>query len=128
MDNRIFNINGKGREMLERTLDLALVQANKRGFASWIVDPERGLVLCWLDKAGTPFLGQVGASAVAEMVMEWLKTDKATAVPPGRMCENHHHDGSNSAGWQVYCEDWGYVGANEYAICAVRPAYLWHGK
>lgn len=129
MDNRIFNVNGTGRDMLEKALKLALIQSGNRGFASWIVDPKKGLLLCWTDVEGANnFITNLSAAQVVDQVAVWLTTDEAKRIPKGDMCDNADHDGDNEMGWQVYCESWGHVGGNRYAICAVRPAYLWYGK
>jgi len=131
MDNRLFNVNGESPEMLEKALELALIQSNNKGFASWIVDPKKGLVLCWTDvNGGNAFMGgKQSAKAIVDQVVSWLRSEQAEAIPTDEMCETlDDMDVSNELGWQVYCEKWGHVGDNHYAICAVRPAYLWFGK
>lgn len=140
MDNRVFDVNGKGYGMFVDTLKLALWQTggcyetskdyNVTGYA---IDPQKGLILLsWIstsEKNTHKFLTNMTAEEVAPMVYKWLQTEEALAVPPGQWDDDCDHDGHNSMGWRMFVEGWGHVG--EYkgsaAIC-VRPAYMWHGK
>lgn len=138
MDNRIFNVNGAGKEMLADTLRLALWQqrggyADQRGGKAegYMVSPTHGLILMWHvspTNGGHKFIAPLGAEPLAEMIMEWLKTEEARSIALGDWEEDIDQDGHNSKGWRVYCEDWGHVDGNHYAIVAVKPVYLWHGK
>jgi hypothetical protein len=130
-DNRQFNVNGQGEEMLGRALALAFEQSDVGvGMAkAWKRDDEHGLILLWSASHGTAFPSPMDAQDVLPMVMAFLKEQKET---PTVKCEgwdaNADHDGSNSLGWRVHCGDWGHVGSCHYSICAVKPVYLWHGK
>jgi len=134
MDNRVFNVNGKGLEMLIATLQLAFSQEGRNTTAkAYTIDPEKGLILLWYipdskTKKINPFLVPLSAEAVAVQVMEWLKTDGAWETKLDHWDEDCDHDGHNTKGWRVYCEDWGHVGTHHNAIVAIKPAYMWHGK
>jgi len=131
MDNRLFNVNGEGDDMLFKTLELAFLQwGGKTTCKGWKQTKENGLILCWW--CGTDRITPMPAGLTAEecfsFVTAWLKSDFAKTVDFGRWCEDSDHDGHNGMGWQVYCEDWGHVGGENGAIVAVRPAYMWYGK
>lgn len=139
MDNRLFNVNGHGKEMLAATLHLARVQEGgcwdfdkPRKIDGYYVDPQKGLLLLWHVSSSNPkhqkFIAPMSPEAVTPMVLEWLKTDEALKIPLDRWERDADHDGSNSMGWRVYCEDWGHVGSDSYAFVAIKPVFLWHGK
>lgn len=130
MDNRIFNVNGEGSEMLRKALQLAFMQEGRRTTCqAWAQSEDHGLVLMWCKGKGHNDLPcEMTAEQIVPMVEQWLDGEFAKRVTPGKWCDNRDHDGDNSIGWQVYCEEWGHVGASHYAICGIRPAYLWHGK
>jgi hypothetical protein len=132
VDNKVFNVNGKSKELLAKVLDIKFSQD---GYAetkakAWAVHPEKGLILYWHKDTNTnALLTPLSASGVVDMVWEWLKSDEAKTIKMVDTWEvNMKHDGSNSLGWRVYVEDWGHVADSFYAICAIKPAYLWHGK
>lgn len=135
MDNRIFNVNGRGKEMLLATLSLASVQEGLK-FKGWYFNPKAGLVLTWCtpntnSRNVSSFLcGKDGldAEGIVDSVWDWLQSDQAKTVPLGEWEYNCNHDGHNTMGWRVYCEDWGHVDNDAYTICAVKPCYMWHGK
>ena len=133
MDNRVFNVNGKGKELLLQTLTLAFAQSGfkPRQAAAWFVDKEKGLVLCWHGpeksiKANV-FPTSLGADSITEIVFAWLQSDEAKTITLTDWDRDADHDGSNSLGWRVYCESWGHV-KTHYAIVAIKPAYMWYGK
>jgi hypothetical protein len=129
MDNRIFNVNGTGKEALLATLKLAFDQGGERTTAKgYFIDPTKGMVLVWHceGKEVTPFPAPLKAETAAVVAWEWLQTEPAVECKDWD--EDFAHDGHNSAGWRVYCEDWGHVAGNRYAIVAIKPAYCWHGK
>jgi hypothetical protein len=131
MDNRLFNVNGKGDEMLLKALQLAFLQFSDRcGVKAWEQSKEHGLVLCWSSNTHNviPTPGELTAEQALPMVKSWLASDFAKTVELSDWCSDADHDGHNSIGWQVYCGDWGHVGGQHYAICAIKPAYMWHGK
>jgi hypothetical protein len=137
MDNRQFNINGQGKEMLQRTIRLAFEQEGQRTTAkAYVIDPDKGLVLLWHPvKETMPFPAHFNADAATEFIWAWLQSEPK--MEHTDWDADLDHDGHNSMGWRVYCEDWGHVQlgprhstkeASHYAIVAVKPAYLWHGK
>lgn len=144
MDNRIFRINGSGQDMLLQTLKLAFSQygprfnhktkafENFQRCSGWSESVEHGLILHWsADAEGVyPFPGgtRLDPEGIIGMVWNWLQTDFAKTVKLEEWCEDADHDGSNSEGWIVYVEDWGHVGGHFTSICAIKPAFLWHGK
>ena len=131
MDNRIFNVNGSGEEMLLAALRLAFMQdGSNRRCRGWQLT-KNGLVLAWYVEGNTvPFPGSRGMTAeeVLPVVLSWLVGDDAKGVLMEGLDANADHDGDNSLGWRVFCEDWGHAGGCTTAICAVKPAYLWYGK
>ena len=130
-DNRIFNVNGTGDEMLGKTLQLAFLQESANCTCKgWQQTKEHGLILCW-----TPNDAQINALPCAltaeqciPFVTNWLDTDFAKEVELGPWCSDIDQDGENIKGWQVYVEDWGHVGDQHYSVCAIRPALIWCGK
>lgn len=138
MDNRVFNVNGKGRAMLAAVLQLVLWHQNGcygdgvgHKAVGYRIHPTKGLVLVWTirpEKGDLKFIAPLGHEALAEMIMEWLKSDEAKAIPLAGWDADCDHDGDNSPGWRVYCEDWGHIDHEWGAICAVTPAFMWHGK
>lgn len=132
MDNRIFNVNGEGLDMLVQTLKLVFRQegANTKAKA-WRFIPGKGFVLLWhanTNSGATAFPVPMEPEEVAPLVMRWLETPEAQEMACEGWDKDEDHDGSNDRGWRVYCEDWGHVGGESYAICAIRPVFLWYGK
>ena len=132
MDNRIFNVNGKPKAMLRSALALAFWQEGERTAArAYIVDPVKGMILLWHpDGDCKKFDRAMGVDDVAEFVWDWLKTKPATECVgwDRNYSEVHDTDVWSERGWRVYCEDWGHVAGNHYAIAAVKPAFMWIGK
>lgn len=156
MDNRVFDINGRGEAMLEAAVALACHQSgrcysdseNRWGtfkgtglIRSWRKDPVCGLILSWheeTDDGFTPLPAAMTPSQVLPMLVEYLASDEAEACiqnawerkrANAKWCSRYDGgDVLNDAGWQVYVEDWGHVAHVHHAICAVRKAYLWYGK
>lgn len=129
-DNRQFNVNGRGKEMLVQTLELAFAQQGDKARATgYFLAPDHGLVLVWCESARPEHLfpAPLTASAAAEMVWAWLESKPSIAIR-SQWDRDADHDGDNSVGWRVYCEDWGHVDGRANAIVAVKPVFLWHGK
>lgn len=132
MDNRIFNVNGAGSEMLLETLELAFKQEGKNTKCkAWAINKNHGLILLWY-KSDRPsecaFPSALNAAGCLPFVMAWLQSDEAKTINLTGWDADADHDGSNSSGWRVYCGDWGHVGEYSNAICAITPAMMWHGK
>jgi hypothetical protein len=136
VNNRIFNVNGIGDEMLLMALELVFAQDGENTKArGWSFSKKHGLVLYWADsesfKAGDckyNRLPDLSPSDVLPIVLAWLRSKEADQVELSGWDAKADIDGSTEKGWRVYCEDWGRVGGDCYAICAVKPAYLWYGK
>lgn len=130
-DNRIFNINGAGTEMLEAVLDIAFIQAGHKHAIGWKESIEHGILLCWhdCDKDVNKFPIPLTAKEIVPMLAAYLNDDDTWArIKTEDWDEDADHDGSNSRGWRVFCEDWGHVVGNHYVFIAIKPAYIWHGK
>lgn len=135
MDNKIFNVNGSGYAMLEQTLILAFMQSGGESYPStakgWIFNKDKGLILLWSVDGRTDvcrFPIPMFASDVVNMVYKWLGSNEALTMTFTGWDADADHDGCNELGWRVYVEDWGKVGGDSGAICAVRPSYNWLGK
>jgi hypothetical protein len=140
MDNRVFNVNGRGEEALAATINLAILHegwGDKRNtLEGWRVSEEKGLILYRYipsdrEAAANRFLAPMTPAQVAPVVMQWLKQQheaKTTYAVQTHWDEDIEHDGSNSEGWRCYVEDWGHV-EDDWGVCvAVVPAHMWHGK
>lgn len=131
MDNKIFNVNGKSKEMLQATLNLVFEQGRYKKAVNWSIHPDKGLILYWAiskKEKVNDFVTSVSADTVCSTVWEWLQSDEAWEINLTGWDVDQDHDGSNSKGWRVYVEDWGHVNDDWSAICAIKPIYLWHGK
>ena len=158
MDNRIFNINGLGRPMLQAALELASHQESGcygdgeqawgefKGtglIKSWHKHPTKGLILFWTPTAAgstaiTPLPSPITPASAVGFVMDYLASDEAEVCLKAAIAADEeqtrwlgdHNDSEvdTKAGWQVYVEDWGHVAGSPYALCAIRKAYLWYGK
>jgi len=130
MDNKVFNVNGESKEKLIKTMELAFGRETAK---SWFFDKEKGLIFYWLlsgreNKSSTDFPSPLDAIRAADTAWDWLQGKEAGSMSCDGWDANADHDGDNGKGFRVYCEDWGHVGDNVYAIIAVRPAYMWYGK
>ncbi len=130
MDNRQFNVNGEGKAMFLATMKLAFEQSGHVQAKGYFIDPKFGMVFLWHNDACSSSATNLPAPFNAEdstnFAWAWLQSE------PDIECKDwdadDDHDGSNGLGWRVYCENWGHVAGNHYAIIAVKPAYLWFGK
>lgn len=128
--NCVFNVNGQGKENLVATLDLVF---QMRGYlpAAWRHDEKYGMILYWTvkDIEGINILpAPLSAEEIAPIVLSYLESEKAGDVVLKGWDKDVNHDGHNTPGWRVYCEDWGHVDSRWEAIVAITPAYMWHGK
>jgi hypothetical protein len=134
-DNRIFNINGEEDLHLETAIKLAFQiesNHNEKGASAkgYIVMPDKGLVFLWyLTPNAVAFAEPMYAEDAYIFAKQWLAGPNAKNIELNERWEgNCKHDGSNGLGWRVYVEDWGHIGTNHYAICAIKPCYVWYGK
>lgn len=130
MDNRIFNINGTGQNSLRKALELAFDQVKSKA-DGYIINPEKGFILVkYNDDHSIPFPIPLDSESVAPIVWHWLQKDPQITL--NNWDRDFNHDGHNSKGWRVYCEDWGHIKVKNYeyrnVIVAITPAYMWHGK
>lgn len=128
-DNRVFNVNGYKEEFLQRVLELAFWQSGSLYCTHWVEDKDHGLILMWGEGKNSHRLpSKFNAAECVNFVQRWLDSDFAQQVTLSEWCEDLDHDGHNTRGFQVYCDSWGHVGGSVYAICGIKPAYVWHGK
>lgn len=143
-DNRIFNVNGSGKEMLLSVLKLAFQQEGPNTTCNgYIVDPVRGMILLWAVPDGKPKEGdptvRLPAKYTPESVLDFVWTWLESKPKMGKSdChwDEAYEDGDvwNEKGWRVYCQDWGHIESSIKghdgwrAIVAVRPVNLWLGK
>lgn len=133
MDNAVFNVNGRTEEQLINTLKLRFMQhgyVTGQTASAWRFDPNKGLIFYWMmDDKANPFPVPLDGEQAARVAFAWLQTPAAdNFVPIDRWDKDVDHDGSNSKGWRVYTEEWGMVDGDSRTICAIAPAYMWHGK
>lgn len=132
MDNRIFSINGpldeREEDFLAEALSLAMKQCRTDNSIGWEFVREHGVLLYQYGECKNKFLAPLGADAVASMLRAWLVTKEATSMLHEGFDADADHDGSNGPGWRAYVENWGLVANRHGVICAVRPAFMWHGK
>lgn len=121
--------------MLLDTLKLVFKQTNfyrEQTCEGWKVSLTHGLILVnWIsddDKGFHKFPVALAVEQCFPIVLSWLGGQEAKKVKMEGEDSNYQHDGSNSLGWRIYCEQWGHVDGIFQAICAVKPAYMWHGK
>ena len=131
MDNRIFKVNGSGDLMLATALSLAFQQEGIRTTCSaYSSSKENGLTLHWTDsdKESVKLPSPLDSEQCLPIVKAWLESEESEDVVSGAFEGDCDHDGHNSMGWIVYCEDWGHVGGKWSAICGIKRCYMWHGK
>lgn len=124
-DNRVFNVNGSSLERLVATLELAMQSGHAKG---WSFSKDHGFILFDYGECENKFPAELSAQAVAPMAFAWLKSPDALSMTCSGWDADCDHDGDNSPGWRVYVEDWGHVAGKWGVHCAIRPAFMWHGK
>jgi hypothetical protein len=134
MDNRVLKINGRGTEGLLKAVELAFLQEGAKTCNGFFVDKNKGLVLVnYGDASGRSINFPVPLEPILclPMIEKWLLSDEADSIEYSDQegwLKDNDHDGHNTRGWYVYCEDWGHVDGEWGTICAIKPAYCWHGK
>jgi len=129
-DNRVFNVNGQGKENLTAVLDLVFSMTGHAPMG-WKHEKKCGIILFWAADEGDgviPFPSELSAEETALIVLKYLDSDKAKEVELSGWDCDCDHDGHNTRGWRVYCDDWGHVNNCWRAFIAIKPAYMWHGK
>lgn len=130
-DNRLFKVNGNGSDLLLKTLKLALETSGFKQIDSYRIDPIKGFVLQWhCEKEKSIELKEKTPEEVLPLIEEYLETDEADLTEKKRWESAFDDDGYviDDPGWVVYCEDWGHIGADHYAIVAIKKVYMWYGK
>lgn len=85
------------------------------------------LVFYWIDPKlddATPFPAPIKPKEAVAMVGVWMEGLKEG----NRFPQEPDHDGSNGEGYRIFCEQWGHVNDNHYAIVAVQPTWAMYGK
>lgn len=129
-DNRLFRVNGCGSKLLLKTITLALDTSGFKEIDGYRIDPVKGLVLQWHCDGGIE-LTKKTIEEVFPLIEEYLKTDVAELTEFKRWEASYsddYGDVTDEPGWVVYCEDWGHIGNDFYAIVAVKKAYMWYGR
>src|SRR5574343_211823 len=120
-NNQIFNVNGRGLEMLTKAIELAccrgssesnfygnMIDHGSEKIIGSLYDPKCGLIWLWAEADGSvKYPAPLTARQAAEISFAWLKTDDAKKMECNGWDANADHDGNNTLGWRVYCEDWG---------------------
>lgn len=129
-DNRIFNVNGEDFDTLKKAIELVfMINSEHTKAVSWEFHKDKGLIFSWTKTdRGHLFPIPLDSEKAASITWDWLKTEDSKNMKCEDWDCDNDHDGSNGDGWRVYVEDWGHVGTNSYAICAIRPVYVWYGK
>ncbi len=132
MDNREFNVAGRTKEQLRKTLKCLLLDeySEFQKVKSWGFDKEKGLVLYWSENINNSFkmMGDLSPEQLTETVWQWLQTDEAKTTTLSGSDINYDHDGHNEIGFRVYKDGWSEVEGHHYSICAITPRYCWYGK
>lgn len=128
MDNRQFCVNGSGKELLAACLNLAFrTKWDRTKAVGYMITKKHGMILLWAEKDGmNPFPCKLDATSCLGVIWEWLESNPE--VDYESWDADADHDGHNSKGWKVYCEDWGHVNGMWEAFIAIKPVCLWHGK
>jgi hypothetical protein len=124
VDNRIFNVNGQGDDLLLDAMRLVFRQMGTLGRAvAWAFDRQQGLILLWSSErqGAHRFPAAMNADECFPLVKTWLSGPESAATVMEGHDRDADHDGHNEIGWRVHC-------GMSMAICAVKPAYLWFGK
>jgi len=128
MDNRLFIVNGKGKDTLLETIKLAVKTAGYRQIDGFRIDEKKGFVLLWHCNNGIT-IDEKTPEGVFSYVESYLESDAADYVEKKQWEQAYDsYDVTDQEGWVVYCEDWGHIGIDPYAIVAIKKAYLWYGK
>lgn len=128
-DNRIFNVNGETKEQLFKAIDLAFSLDLSKQAKAWRFIPSEGLVFLWSkSEKSDAFPIPLTSEQCADMAYSWIQTEEAKSMKFEGWDADCDHDGDNSLGWRVFLGEWGQVASEHYAICVVRPAYVWYGK
>lgn len=133
-DNRLFNVNGENAKTLKLAIKLAFMEDSysEKGNAAkaYLIHPLKGLIFLWTDnvEGAIAFDEPLYYKKAFKFATQWLESDKADSIHLEDNEQDIDHDGFNSLGWRVYFDGLLPEVNPFYAICAVKPCYLWHGK
>lgn len=142
MDNFSIDVIAEGQETLLKAIEIAfahnapgnrvesyhitkLVSDEYNGLPK-SVDGRTAIILRWtkaekLSEDGPlnlPF--KLDAKGAADFAQRWLTEQDFGREPD--------HDGHNKKGWRVITGNWGFVGNDRQAVCAVLPWWAAYGK
>lgn len=99
MDNRVFNVNGRGDDLLLNTLRLVFSQRGSTA-RSWDVT-SKGFILFW-SKEKNSFPIEMDANEVFPIIKKWLESKEAEKIELKGRDMNVKLDGSTARGWRVF--------------------------
>jgi hypothetical protein len=116
MGNRVLDVNGYGREGLEKIIEFALLQAgtgldHKNKYKQKIyIGFKKGkcLAFMWSDSDVDKFdwveclYSPHKVSTMVDYILDWISTNEAKDIELDGWHCNAKHDGSNTLGWQIY--------------------------
>lgn len=126
MDNFHIDITARGRDNLERILDVVLMSNTP---THWCSHPDKGTIYFWSKPDRVPegilvyglFPEWATAKAWADDVNTWLSIEDYGPQPD--------LDGSCSKGFRVYNEHYGRIdGFSNYSFLAIKPEWAEHHK
>lgn len=133
MSNNILDINGHGKSLLVKTLELVFAKNNLVSVSSWHVTPEHGLIIYWGGKhEQLESFGPTGipATTLSDIVSNWLNgIDYGKHIVDPR-CQKRDIDGDVVKGWQVTMEpdNIDSIPSRDYLVCIIRPAWIYIPK
>lgn len=136
MDNKLLNLNGKINTQLEQALRYALTDeyGSFQSPSHYELTCDKGLILYW-GKSNyakdniIKFPFKQSFELTLQFCKAFLSDDDTWSQSTFNQWEKAIDlDGSLSKGFRIYTEDWGQVNNNDYAICAIKPCWLWYGK
>lgn len=140
MDNFRIDITAEGRPSLVKAIEIAFAHNAPGGKVESYelttlesdvytgipesLDGARALVFRWSKEDGrknsVPLPFKLDAAGAADWAERWLGEADFGRQPD--------HDGHNKKGWRVFTGNWGHVGSDHYAVCAVIPSWAMYGK
>jgi hypothetical protein len=142
MDNFHIDITGEGEKSLRKAIKIAFAH-NAAGHTALsyeiktmvgaefdeVLDSlasRTAFVFRWVGRTDkdpdtvSNFPFRIDADGAADFAIRWLEQAEFGKEPD--------QDGDNYRGWRIYTGAWGHVGSDNYAICAVFPAWAMYGK
>lgn len=135
MDNFSINLTAESKETLLKALEIIFNHNAPGGKAvawketkiesnpEWIgANPTRPLlILLWhKDQDSIKLPSPLNVRGACELIQNWLNEQDYGHEPD--------HDGDNGKGFRLFCDHWGHVEGEHYAIIGVTPAWAMYGK